>query len=606
VQERRGLVYWGTTMRKASALALALYLLVQVSAAHAWWNDDWAFRKQINLNTIASGMQTTETHVQVPVLVRLHLGNFQYFADVLPDGRDIRFVASDDLTPLKYHIEKFDAASQIGLLWVQLPQLTAGLQTEFIYMYYGNPEAVPASAPAQTFDKNHAAVLHFAESDGVFRDSTAYGNHPRGTGVTVDPAGRIGSAARFDGTGSLRLPNSPSLIFLPDKGWTFSSWLRLDRPQQEATVLSLAETGGAELQLTVDSDRPAIEYLADPEEGEPRRVNAAGTLAVGTWHHIGLSLSNAEAELFIDGPSAARLSIPSTQINGSVVLGSDSKGAHPLVDVKLDEARVSNVARSAQWLSIGARSQGMDAFLLAFGEDSQRDESGTESHFVTTLRNVDWGGLEGFVIGICVVMALFSWYVMFAKGLIVARIRRANADFGEEFAGNATLDDVWQQLSGQDSPSTLKAIFDLGMAEIDKRVHRGSAGAASAKFLSPESMEAIRATLTARNVRISQSLNSLMVLLTLAIAGGPFLGLLGTVVGVMVTFAGIAASGDVNINAIAPGIAAALVATVAGLFVAIPALFGYNYITSRIKEVITENNVFLEEFMASAGETYQA
>jgi biopolymer transport protein ExbB len=62
-----------------------------------------------------------------------------------------------------------------------------------------------------------------------------------------------------------------------------------------------------------------------------------------------------------------------------------------------------------------------------------------------------------------------------------------------------------------------------------------------------------------------------MVMLTIAISGGPFLGLLGTVVGVMITFAAIAASGDVNVNAIAPGIAAALAATVAGLAVAIPA-----------------------------------
>lgn len=593
-------------MQKAVAFIAALYLLSQAGAANAWWNDDWAFRKQINLNTSASGMQTTQTHVQVPVLVRLHLGNFQYFNDVLPDGRDIRFVASDDLTPLKYHIEKFDAVSQIGLVWVQVPQLTAALQTEFIYMYYGNRDAVAAEAPAQTFDKSYAAVLHFSESGGVFRDATAYGNHPQMTGVSSDPAGHIGPAARFDGAGSLRLPSSPSLTFLPDKGWTLSSWLRIDRLQQDATVFALAEADGAKLRLALEDDRPRIEYIAGPQETEPQRADSQSTLTVGAWHHIGLVVSNSAAELFIDGQPAGRLAAPFTQINGSVFLGSDSDGTSPLADAKLDEVRISNVARSAAWLSVGARSQGMNAFLLAFGEDSQRDEGGTESHFVTTLRNVDWGGLEGFVIGICVVMALFSWYVMFAKGLAVARIRRANADFGEEYAGSTSLDELRQQLSGQESSSTLKSLFDLGMEEIDKRMRRGSAGAASARYLSPESMEAIRATMTARNVRISQRLNSLMVLLTLAIAGGPFLGLLGTVVGVMVTFAGIAASGDVNINAIAPGIAAALVATVAGLFVAIPALFGYNYITSRIKEVITENNVFLEEFMASAGESYQA
>ena len=105
-------------------------------------------------------------------------------------------------------------------------------------------------------------------------------------------------------------------------------------------------------------------------------------------------------------------------------------------------------------------------------------------------------------------------------------------------------------------------------------------------------------------MRETQKINSQMVLLTLAIAGGPFLGLLGTVVGVMITFAVIAATGDVNVNSIAPGIAAALAATVAGLAVAIPALFGYNWLASQIKEVVADNRVFIDEFVTKLAERY--
>ncbi|MFX8984355.1 MotA/TolQ/ExbB proton channel family protein, partial [Acinetobacter baumannii] len=77
-----------------------------------------------------------------------------------------------------------------------------------------------------------------------------------------------------------------------------------------------------------------------------------------------------------------------------------------------------------------------------------------------------------------------------------------------------------------------------------------------------------------------------------------------TVVGVMITFAAIAAAGDVNVNAIAPGIAAALVATVAGLAVAIPSLFGYNYLSSKIKNVTSDMQVFLDEFITKLAENY--
>ena len=72
----------------------------------------------------------------------------------------------------------------------------------------------------------------------------------------------------------------------------------------------------------------------------------------------------------------------------------------------------------------------------------------------------------------------------------------------------------------------------------------------------------------------------------------------------MITFAAIAASGDVNVNAIAPGIAAALVATVAGLGVAIPALFGYNYLIVRIKDLSADMQIFVDEFTTKMAEFY--
>ncbi len=105
-------------------------------------------------------------------------------------------------------------------------------------------------------------------------------------------------------------------------------------------------------------------------------------------------------------------------------------------------------------------------------------------------------------------------------------------------------------------------------------------------------------------MRESGLLTRLMVLLTIAISGGPFIGLLGTVLGVMITFAVIAASGDVNVNAIAPGIAAALMATAAGMAVAIPALFGYNYLNSRIKTITSDMRVFNDELVTKLAENY--
>jgi biopolymer transport protein ExbB len=146
----------------------------------------------------------------------------------------------------------------------------------------------------------------------------------------------------------------------------------------------------------------------------------------------------------------------------------------------------------------------------------------------------------------------------------------------------------------------LYRLFAAGAQEIRRRFAGGGY-----RRLSPQAIQSIRAVLDSGFVRENQRLNRLMVMLTIAISGGPFLGLLGTVVGVMITFAAIAASGDVNVNAIAPGIAAALVATVAGLGVAIPSLFAYNYLTIRIKDVSSEMQVFVDEFITRIAESYE-
>jgi biopolymer transport protein ExbB len=149
--------------------------------------------------------------------------------------------------------------------------------------------------------------------------------------------------------------------------------------------------------------------------------------------------------------------------------------------------------------------------------------------------------------------------------------------------------------------STLYHIYHTGMQEIKNRFGNVKD---SEQYLTPQAIGSIKASLDATLVRENQKLGSLMVLLTIAISGGPFLGLLGTVVGVMITFAAIAATGDVNVAAIAPGIAAALVATVAGLAVAIPALFGYNYLGSLIKNTSADMHIFVDEFISRITESY--
>ena len=148
--------------------------------------------------------------------------------------------------------------------------------------------------------------------------------------------------------------------------------------------------------------------------------------------------------------------------------------------------------------------------------------------------------------------------------------------------------------------SSLYRVYETGVREVTDRLDGGRC--LPDGNIAPQSLAAIRASMDAQMVRETAKLNNLMVFLTIAISGGPFVGLLGTVVGVMITFAAIAAAGDVNVNSIAPGISAALLATAAGMFVAIPALFGYNYFQTRIKTITSEMAVFVDEIVTRIAE----
>jgi biopolymer transport protein ExbB len=206
------------------------------------------------------------------------------------------------------------------------------------------------------------------------------------------------------------------------------------------------------------------------------------------------------------------------------------------------------------------------------------------------------------VIVILALMFVHAAWIMVTRLQYIGRVDRDNRSFLERFR-NARADmlDLAADSSSH-SNSSLYRLYLAGVRELKKR-DIGQPGSAP---LSGASLDAVKASVDADLVRESHKLNAQMVWLTIAISGGPFLGLLGTVVGVMIVFAAIAAAGDVNINSIAPGIAAALLATVAGLAVAIPALFGYNYLASRIKNISADMQIFVDEFITRVAEQHGA
>ncbi|MGI9212372.1 MAG: DUF2341 domain-containing protein [Methylococcaceae bacterium] len=591
---------------------LLLVLFAIPGLAFSWWNDDWASRKQMTLDGGVTGADLKGGVAEFPLLLRLHTGNFSYFTEVHEGGKDIRMMA-DDKTPLKYHVEKFDPVNEMALIWVKAPKIRSGVDSDTLWMYYNNDEAQDASDSKGVYDVNQALVFHFEEQNPQPVDATAYANNANKSTATVEPAGWIGAAAKFSGSSLIEVPVSPSLQLDPVKGYSFSAWVKLDQPATESYVFRAVD-GNKSLELIARNSNLVARYVGDKSAETP-----AYTIPVlGQWHNVSVVVGGGKLDLYVDGNLAGTVNATVTAMNPRLTFGGDeAKGGY--FNGVLDEVLVSNASRDPDWYKLIARSQSPDFNVVNVGADEgKQGGGGGVNSFVVIIQNVT---IDGWVvIGLTGIMFVVALIVMITKAMVISRVKKDNKAFMEQYdamgpdtdptsldqeetAEEKELGDsefLTAMMGSHDhfQSSPIYKIYHAGIREVKKRMGNGAAS----RGMSPEALDVLRVKLDSVVVREGQRLNSNMVLLTIAIAGGPFLGLLGTVVGVMITFAVIAATGDVNINAIAPGIAAALLATVAGLAVAIPALFAYNYLLTQIKDIVADMRVFTDEFMAMVTE----
>jgi len=618
--------------RLLTALVLVMGLLTLATApanASSWWNGDWTARKAITIDTSAAGAGITDPIGTTPVLIRLDVSNFTFDA-ANPDGSDLRFVAGDDKTPLAYHIEKYDHLLGQAFIWVNVPNLAPGAQTS-IYLYYGNPKATAGDDPKGTYDANMVAVYHFGEDNVPPKDETGNGNTALTPGQ-ADNFALIGPGERLDGQHPIQLPGSPSLAWTAGQPMTWSIWFNETALQPDAILYSRTD-GTNTMQIGVDNGLPFV-ALTTPAGTQRSSTGVAVTAA--SWHNLIVVATASSITVYVDGVAYGTLAAGLPALNAIAYLGGDATTgtvpaavtpatpatpaapaatpatpAPPAAPVaapttgligSIDELEISNIARPLGFVKFTAIGQGNNPLggkLLSYAAE-EKPSSFFSGTFFVILSSVT---IDGWVvIGILIIMAIVSWIVMADKIAYVGRTFKANDNFLDYFQQKTddltALPEVNRKTTLDASP--LYGIYKISALEISKRFAHEHNG----RHLSAQSIAAIRSSLDGAMVRQTQKLNRSMVLLTIAIAGGPFIGLLGTVMGVMITFASIAASGNVNINAIAPGISAALVATVAGLVVAIPSLFGYNYLNSRISNGIADMQVFVDELETRMAEDY--
>lgn len=199
------------------------------------------------------------------------------------------------------------------------------------------------------------------------------------------------------------------------------------------------------------------------------------------------------------------------------------------------------------------------------------------------------------IICILVIFSIFAWSVMAAKATQMRRAKKLNHVFTTEFRSQKSVLDIFGR-SVQVDGCPFFAVYQQGCTECT--VQQKTRMAAGKSSLSLKSMEHVQRVLERVVAEESMKLESGLILLAIAVSGAPFLGLLGTVWGVMQTFSHVAMEGQADLLTMAPGVSAALITTVAGLLVAIPSMFGYNWLVHTLRVLNVELDNFALELVS--------
>ena len=210
------------------------------------------------------------------------------------------------------------------------------------------------------------------------------------------------------------------------------------------------------------------------------------------------------------------------------------------------------------------------------------------------------GPAAKFVLLLLLVFSVVSWGIILHKLWYLRRVQRQTSTFRDVFRRSTKFSEV-QAVCKTYEQSPLVGIFQAGHAELNTQLKQsaqelGSPGAAPGRPTLKSLPAVDRALLRAAAVEVAKLERRLPLLATTA-SITPFIGLFGTVWGIMTSFQGIASVGSTSLGVVAPGIAEALIATAAGLFAAIPAVYFYNHFVAVVKDLTASMDDFALEFL---------
>ena len=339
-----------------------------------WWDASWLNRIKITFDNSAQ----TEDLTNFPVLVSLTSAQIDY-AKTQNAGQDIRFIDADDTTELNYEIEQWDEAGT-SAVWVKVLQIDGSSSTDYIWMYYNNSAASDNQNVAGTWSNAYAGVWHLDEAtDATNIDSTSNANNGTPIGSPVASTGQIAGALDFNVPGDatrVEIPADASLNLsdLPlYDNWTLSAWVKPTSygggiKWPTAYGYGHATTLGLTVKEAKDPD-PPFEGSIEHWRNDASHTQGDTAVDFNAWNHIAVVRDPTTTYFYWNG--AADGTVGSVTIDPSALDSSiGSSSTYPIEDDFLgliDEVRVSNAARSADWMA--AQHESMNGTFNTFGSE---------------------------------------------------------------------------------------------------------------------------------------------------------------------------------------------------------------------------------------------
>jgi len=360
-----------------------------------WWDLDWSYRKKVTFDN--SGQ--SEDLVNFPTLINLSSSNFDY-SKTKPDGGDLRFIDPKENTELKYQLEQWDT-SGYSHIWVNVPQIDGGSDEDHIWMYYNNSNTQALQDTGDVWNSNYLSVWHLNESGGgntdEFKDSTSNGNHGTGgAGIAANTPtqadGKIGLAQDFDGNGDY-LEDADGENYINGLGGiTVELWIKSNKvPTESGFINGKNPPDGFEGPFTSRYDEVGFESPNPPEcikiairasNGE-QRIESSSYLQSEVWQYLAFTWSGDNViQLYVNGS----LDAPSYNDAGrnapiedleTLIIGKGTKDdgvTETGWNGSIDEVRISNVARSGDWIKAQYLSMNNSFITISSEEDAENSK----------------------------------------------------------------------------------------------------------------------------------------------------------------------------------------------------------------------------------------